>query len=43
MKGFTLVLYASGNNRLTTDLSLPKSLLPVENRPRFRYNIHARK
>jgi translation initiation factor eIF-2B subunit gamma len=39
MKEFTVILYAGGNNRLTTDLSLPKSLLPVGNRPLIWYTL----
>jgi 2-C-methyl-D-erythritol 4-phosphate cytidylyltransferase len=39
MKEFTVVLYARGNNRLTIDLSLPKSLLPASNRPLIWYTL----
>ncbi|CAF1284433.1 unnamed protein product [Rotaria magnacalcarata] len=39
MKEFTVILYAGGNNRLSTDLSLPKPLLPVGNRPLIWYNL----
>ncbi|CAF1139408.1 unnamed protein product [Adineta steineri] len=39
MKEFTIILYAGGNNRLTTDLSLPKSLLPIGNRPLIWYTL----
>ena len=39
MKEFTVILYAGGNNRLSSDLSLPKSLLPVVNRPLIWYTL----
>jgi translation initiation factor eIF-2B subunit gamma len=39
MKEFTVILYAGGNNRLSSDLSLPKSLLPVGNRPLIWYTL----
>ncbi len=39
MKEFTVILYAGGNNRLSTDLSLPKCLLPVGNRPLIWYTL----
>jgi translation initiation factor eIF-2B subunit gamma len=39
MKEFTVILYAGGNNRLSTDLSVPKCLLPVGNRPLIWYTL----
>jgi translation initiation factor eIF-2B subunit gamma len=39
MKEFTVILYAGGNNRLSNDLSLPKSLLPIGNRPLIWYTL----
>lgn len=39
MKEFTVILYAGGTNRLSTDLSLPKCLLPIGNRPLIWYTI----
>jgi len=39
MNEFTVVLYAGGTDRLSSDLSLPKALLPVGNRPLIWYTI----
>ena len=39
MKEFTVILYAGGSNRLSTDLSIGKSLLPVGNRPLIWYSL----
>lgn len=39
MKEFTVILYAGGNNRLSTDLSIPKPLLPIGNRPLIWYSL----
>jgi translation initiation factor eIF-2B subunit gamma len=39
MKEFTVILYAGGSNRLSTDLSLPKCLLPIGNRPLIWYTL----
>ena len=39
MKEFTVILYAGGNNRLTSDLSTPKCLLPVADRPLIWYSL----
>ncbi|CAF1422084.1 unnamed protein product, partial [Adineta ricciae] len=39
MKEFTVVLYAGGNNRVIPDSSLPKSLLPIANRPLIWYTL----
>jgi translation initiation factor eIF-2B subunit gamma len=39
MKEFTIILYAGGSNRLCSDLSLPKCLLPVGNRPLIWYTL----
>lgn len=39
MNEFTVVLYAGGKDRLSSDLSLPKCLLPVGNRPLIWYTI----
>ncbi len=39
MKEFTVILYAGGNNRLSSDLSLPKALLPIGNRPLIWYTL----
>ncbi|UJR29347.1 hypothetical protein I4U23_010559 [Adineta vaga] len=39
MKEFTIVLYAGGHNRVITDSSLPKALLPVANRPLIWYTL----
>jgi translation initiation factor eIF-2B subunit gamma len=39
MKEFTVILYADGNSRLSSDLSLPKCLLPVGNRPLIWYTL----
>ncbi|CAF2521803.1 unnamed protein product [Rotaria sp. Silwood2] len=39
MKEFTVILYAGGNSRLSTDLSIPKCLLPVGNRPLIWYSL----
>ncbi|CAF1059066.1 unnamed protein product [Rotaria sordida] len=39
MKEFTVILYAGGNNRLSTDLSIPKALLPIGNRPLIWFSL----
>lgn len=39
MQEFTVVLYAGGTNRLTNDLSYPKALLPIGNRPLIWYSL----
>ena len=39
MKEFTVILYAGGNNRLSADLSIPKCLLPIGNRPLIWYSL----
>ncbi|CAF4517170.1 unnamed protein product [Rotaria sp. Silwood2] len=39
MKELTVILYAGGNNRLSTDLSIPKCLLSIGNRPLIWYNL----
>ncbi|CAF0869391.1 unnamed protein product [Rotaria sp. Silwood1] len=39
MKEFTVILYAGGNNCLSTDLSIPKCLLPIGNRPLIWYSL----
>lgn len=39
MQEFTVILYAGGSNRLTNDLSSPKSLLPIGNRPLIWYTL----
>ncbi|CAF3263818.1 unnamed protein product [Rotaria sp. Silwood2] len=39
MKELTVILYAGGNNRLSIDLSIPKCLLSIGNRPLIWYNL----
>ncbi|CAF4424524.1 unnamed protein product [Rotaria sp. Silwood2] len=39
MKEFTVILYVGGNNHLSTNLSIPKCLLPIGNRPLIWYNL----
>ena len=39
MKEFTVILYAGGNNHLSNDLSMPKALLPIGNRPLIWYSL----
>ena len=39
MQEFTVILYAGGTNRLTSDLSFAKSLLPIGNRPLIWYTL----
>ncbi|CAF4470195.1 unnamed protein product [Rotaria sp. Silwood2] len=39
MKEFTVILYSGGNNRLSTNLSIPKCLLPIGNRPLIWYSL----
>jgi 2-C-methyl-D-erythritol 4-phosphate cytidylyltransferase len=33
------IFYAGGNNRLSTDLSIPKALLPIGNHPLIWYTL----